>query len=137
MDFAASAGLLTVLEPPLFEALVHNTATQAGAVAPAIIAFTTQHHAEYQQPGENRLRIRFPHLDMLAPAGPQGSSEETFLEAATQSHCGRIVKEIWSEGDGFPMPKGCYYQKDSASGAYFREYTLIFSDGALEIQMIL
>lgn len=30
MDFAASAGLLTVLEPPLFEALVHNTATQAG-----------------------------------------------------------------------------------------------------------
>lgn len=30
MDFAASAGLLTVLEPPLFEAFVHNTATQAG-----------------------------------------------------------------------------------------------------------
>ena len=30
MDFVASAGLLTVLEPPLFEALLHNTATQAG-----------------------------------------------------------------------------------------------------------
>jgi len=30
MDFAASAGLLTVLEPPLLEAFVHNTATQAG-----------------------------------------------------------------------------------------------------------
>lgn len=30
MDFAASAGLLTVYEPPLFEALLHNTATQAG-----------------------------------------------------------------------------------------------------------
>ena len=37
-----------------------------GAVAPAIVAFTTQNHAEYRtgQMGESRLRIRFPHLDM-------------------------------------------------------------------------
>ena len=37
-----------------------------GAVAPAIVAFTTQNHAEYQtgHMGESRLRIRFPHLDM-------------------------------------------------------------------------
>ena len=30
-DFGASAGLLSVLEPPLFEAQVHNIATEAGA----------------------------------------------------------------------------------------------------------
>ncbi|CAJ1415321.1 unnamed protein product [Effrenium voratum] len=126
-DFGASAGLLSVLEPPLFEAQVHNIATEAGVGAPAVVSFTTQSRAEYPEPKESRLRLRFPHLDLLSPVGPAGTAEEVTLPNARQSSCGRIIRELWSSDvDGFPMPKGCTFEKD---GGVFHEYALIFGAG--------
>lgn len=131
LDFAASAGLLTIVEPPIFEAKAYLTALESGATAPLIVAFNTRQHPRYSEKlGETQLRFRFPHLNLLSPSGPvAGSAVEVLRNDARQSTCGRIVKEVWSsDPDGFPMPKGCFYISDlPGTGGALREYGIVFT----------
>jgi len=123
LDFVGDVGSLTIFEPPVFKAYVHITTVESHVVAPIIVAFQTRYDPRYSiATGEMQFKVHFNDINELAPGFPVPPTALLTRSNATQSVCGQIFKELWSnDADGFPMPKGCFHDANA------HEYMFLFS----------
>jgi len=142
-DFVGIVGTLRIFEPPMFVAGVHLTSSQAQAVAPVVISFTTRKDPKYASgtaTGETQFKVHFRDLSKLMPGFSFSTSSPVVSHTAAQQRlCGMIFRELWSsDSHGFPMPKGCFYQDTDT----IKEYGLLFSArnglrGGMHYQMVM
>jgi len=147
-NYVGQAGKITVKEPLLMTeadlglTTVMPDVPQGGA--PVVIHFKTRDIARYAQAtGPLRLRIVFmseqqtvggPYVQTVEPRDFELSAlsvnpDYNSIETATQAQCGKFFSEMWADDpDGFPMPKGCYYQEDIVNHQQkLQEINIIFT----------
>jgi hypothetical protein len=125
--YVAEVGRLNLRDPTQMTNPRINLSTKAQTdktnevKAPVIISFqttTSAAGAKYNEAdGSMQLKLVFTdtrYFDGLFTDGTELTTDDTEDEVneATQSVCGRLFLETWSDDmtNGFPMPKGCYYR---------------------------
>jgi hypothetical protein len=138
--YVMEVGRLSIKDPaPLTGSMISMTATLPHLMAPMILTFKTAGGmvgARYDQADDSlRLKITLTKTHRLdinyshpIDGGniPYDVPLEDDFEEASQSICGKLFLEMWSDdmSRGFPLPKGCYYKSFEASQT--REIMIIF-----------
>jgi hypothetical protein len=137
--YVAEIGRITIKSPaPLEGATLSMSTTLRDQISPFILTFRTSGGVtglRYDQAQDSlRLKIVFTHThlidiyysDINGATIPNSVPAEDEMEEATQAVCGKLFMEVWSSdmSNGFPLPKGCWYQ--SYPGSNRRELFLIF-----------
>lgn len=137
--YYADAGEVSFISPNvMYDAAVYLTGQLSGAIVPVVIAFTPDRaQLAYQAlPIPITLRLNFRDAARLEPllAGaltehllPLSSAEAVPKANATQTLCGKLFSEMWTNDvGGFPLPQGCYF------GPQHQDKPSILEDGSLE-----
>lgn len=152
-QYYGEAGVLKFSAPVFMaDAGVYTTTRVQGGVGMAVLSFSpsrgTTLYKAYRTPVV--VRLLFKEVDfMLEPllAGDPEltelkalpTEEQVAMENATQTICGKLFMEMWTNDDaGFPFPRGCYYgplytdveSETEAARPSYREYFIIFEPQA-------
>eukprot|EP00435_Cladocopium_sp_Y103_P018929 s1674_g4.t1 len=157
-QYYGEAGVLEFSAPVFMaDAGVYTTTRVQGGVGMAVLSFSpsrgTTLYKAYRTPVV--VRLLFKEVDFMLEPLLAGDPEVTALTAlptedqvameihgrmnATQSICGKLFMEMWTNDDaGFPFPRGCYYgplytdveSETEAARPSYREYFIIFEPQA-------
>jgi len=123
-DFVGTVGTLKTFEPPVFQSKAHLTSVESNTKAPIVISFETRYDQKYMEAiGDMQFKVHFRSTAHVSAEASLYSGQAVLTrETAHQAVCGVIFRELWSsDGDGFPLPKGCFY--DSST----QEYGFLFT----------
>eukprot|EP00931_Biecheleriopsis_adriatica_P048306 TRINITY_DN27909_c0_g1_i1.p1 TRINITY_DN27909_c0_g1~~TRINITY_DN27909_c0_g1_i1.p1 ORF type:complete len:3513 (-),score=559.98 TRINITY_DN27909_c0_g1_i1:29-9340(-) len=154
-QYYGEAGVLSFVSPNFMsDAGVYLTSRLQGSIGPVIISFSPRRgrtfYKEYNTPIV--VRILFKDVNGMLEPLLAGEPEEDFsgleslpsdssvdMDNATQSICGMLFMEMWTNDDaGFPFPRGCYYGPlytdmqgdDETERPSYREFFIIFEPQA-------
>jgi hypothetical protein len=142
--YVTEVGRINLRDPTQMQNTRINLSTKAqtdtnGVKAPVIISFQTTTSAAGQiyskATGSMQLKLVFTSTEFFDGLFTDGSElntaeEEDEVEEATQSVCGRLFLETWSDDmtNGFPMPKGCYYRVIQQTSGRVPEIGVVFEE---------
>ncbi|CAK9103661.1 unnamed protein product [Durusdinium trenchii] len=110
------AGRLTFTAPPEMPvACLSPTSTVIGAASPVVVTFRLPALPDVRVEA-TRLTLHF-NLSQLEPLQADGAQLEARWRSGDESQalCGRLFRELWANGSGFPTPRGCSCFNSSAT----------------------